>query len=255
MASSIQVEFLKVLACIAWADEEVTNAELNFIKQFVRRFDLTGEEWVRVELYLDEKVGLEEMKRVTRRFLSQVRRPRERRLLVDAVEQLLTADEKLTDTEQGWVRDLRELVSGAEGAAFFLDGLKSLLRIGGLSQESSHEGRESELHDFIHNRVLFKLRRRLGPERLEKERSPEKLKKLALSATLLGRVGYVDSEFLPREEAFIKKLLCEAWGAAAHMAEAITQVAMATVSQGGGPSPGDSRGKGNDAHARAQTVD
>lgn len=236
MASSMQVEFLKVLACVAWADEEVTNAELNFIKRFVRQFDLTGEEWAQVEMYLDEKVGVEEMRRTTRRFLSRVGRPRERQMLVDAVEQLLKSDEKLTDTEREWMSDLQEVVSGAKGTPFFLDGLKSLLRIGGKSRASPHvsskDGRDAEFHDFIHNRVLFRLRRRLGPERLEKEGSPEKLKKLTLSAALLARVGYVDNEFLPQEEAFMKKVLCEAWGASPPMAEAVSQVAMETVSQG-----------------------
>jgi len=95
MASLIQVEFLKVLACVAWADEEVTNAEINFIKQFVRQFDLTGEEWAQVEMYLDEKVSVEEMRRVTRRFLSHVGKARERQVLVGVVERLLRSDEKL----------------------------------------------------------------------------------------------------------------------------------------------------------------
>jgi len=232
MASLIQVEFLKVLACVAWADEEVTNAEINFIKQFVRQFDLTGEEWAQVEMYLDEKVSVEEMRRVTRRFLSHVGKARERQVLVGVVERLLRSDEKLTDTEREWMRNLQEVVSGDKSTVFFLDGLKSLLRIGGANQESSEEGRDAEFHDFIHNRVLFRLRRRLGPERLEEEGSPGKLKKLTLSAALLGRVGYVDDEFLPQEEVFMKKVLCEIWEASPAMAEAVCKVAMETVSQG-----------------------
>jgi len=160
MALPMQVEFLKVLACVAWADEEVTNAELNFIKQFVRRFDLSGDEWMQVELYLSERVGAEEMRQVTRRFFSRVHRSKERRMLVDAVENLLRADENLTDTEQEWLRDLQEVVSGAKKTVFFLDGLKSLLRIGGENQKGTDEGRDANLHDFIHNRVGFLIRKK-----------------------------------------------------------------------------------------------
>ena len=232
MALPVQVEFLKVLACVAWADEEVTNEELNFIKQFVRRFDLSGEEWTQVEVYLAEKVNAEEMRQVTRRFFSRVRRSRERQMLVETVEGLLKADENLTDTEQEWMRDLREVVSGAKKTAFFVDGLRSLLRIGGEDQEGTGGGREADLHDFVHNRVLFKLRRRLGSEQLEGWGTPEKLKKLTLSAALLGRVGYVDNEFLPQEEALMKKVLCETWGASPPTAEVITEIAMETVRQG-----------------------
>lgn len=232
MALPMQVEFLKVLACVAWADEEVTNAELNFIKQFVRRFDLSGDEWVQVEVYLSERVDAEEMRQVTRRFFSRVHRSKERRMLVDAVENLLRADENLTDTEQEWLRDLQGIVSGAKKTVFFLDGLKSLLRIGGENQKGTDEGRDADLHDFIHNRVLFKLRRRLGSERLEECGTPAKLKKLTLSAALLGRVGYVDNEFLPQEEAFMKKVLSETWGASPPVAEVITEIALETVRHG-----------------------
>ena len=232
MALPMQVEFLKVLACVAWADEEVTNAELNFIKQFVRRFDLSGDEWMQVELYLSERVDAEEMRQVTRRFFSRVHRSKERRMLVDAVENLLRADESLSDIEQEWLRDLREVVSGAKKTVFFLDGLKSLLRIGGENQKGTDEGRDADLHDFIHNRVLFKLRRRLGSERLEECGTPAKLKKLTLSAALLGRVGYVDNEFLPQEEAFMKKVLSETWGASPPVAEVITEIAIETVRHG-----------------------
>lgn len=226
MASSVQVEFLKVLACVAWADHEVTNAELNFIKQFVRQFDLSGEEWAKVEMYLDEKVDLEETRRVTRRFLSRVARRKERGLLVEAVRHLLESDEKLTESEREWIGSLRELMAETKGSAFLLDGLKSLLRIGGLGQDMSDAGREVEFHDFIHNRFLFKLRRRLGAPRLEKEGSPEKLKKLTLSATLLALVGHVDETFVPQEEACIKKILHEIWGASPGMAEAISHLTM-----------------------------
>jgi len=232
MALPMQVEFLKVLACVAWADEEVTNAELNFIKQFVRRFDLSGDEWMQVELYLSERVDAEEMRQVTRRFFSRVHRSKERRMLVDAVENLLRADESLSDIEQEWLRDLQEVVSGAKKTVFFLDGLKSLLRIGGENQKGTDEGRDADLHDFIHNRVLFKLRRRLGSERLEECGTPAKLKKLTLSAALLGRVGYVDNEFLPQEEAFMKKVLSETWGASPPVAEVITEIAIETVRHG-----------------------
>ncbi|MDP6558791.1 MAG: TerB family tellurite resistance protein [Candidatus Binatia bacterium] len=232
MATSVQVEFVKVLACLAWADEEVANAELNFIKGFVRRFDLSGDEWGQVEMYLVERVGAEEMKRVTRRFLSRVRRGKDRRMLVEAVEHLLKSDDHMAEGEKEWLRELEESLSASKRSVFFIDELKSLLRIGGAGGGRIHEGREADLHDFIHNRVLFKLRRRLGPERLGEEGTPEKLKKLTLSCALLGRVGYVNNEFLPQEEEFIKKILHEVWGASPSLAEAVMETADEAIRQG-----------------------
>lgn len=232
MAASVQVEFLKVLACVAWADGEVTNAELNFIKRFVRQFDLSGDEWAQVEMYLEEKVDLEEMKRVTRRFLSGVARRKERGMLLGAAQEILETGKNLTESEREWIRSLQELMADTRRNAFLLDGLKSLLRVGAMGQAPLDDAREMEFHDFIHNRVLFKLRRRLGTKRLEKEGSPDELKKLTLSATLMGQVGYVDEKFLPEEEACVKTILCEVWGASRDTADAVAHLTMETVSRG-----------------------
>src|ERR671918_641260 len=76
-----QIEFLKVLACMAWADEKVTRAEISLIGRLMHDFHLSGEERMQVEPYLEEKVDSEEARRVTRRFLARVRRPAQRREL------------------------------------------------------------------------------------------------------------------------------------------------------------------------------
>lgn len=232
MAATVEVAFLQVLACAAWADKTVSNAEINFLKRFVREFDLGGAEWAQVEIYLDEPVDAAERKRVTRRFLSRVRRARERRRLLAAVAQLVQSDEEVTVEEREWLEELRDLVAGARRPAFFLDGLKSLLTGGGEASGAVQAGREADLHDFIHNRVLFKLRRRLPAGGLEKEGSPEKLKKLCLSAALLGRVGYVDNEFLPQEQALLKKVLKDSWHVSAATADAVSEIALEVGGQG-----------------------
>ena len=231
MATSTQLDFLKALACMAWADGEFTHSELSFIKNFARQFELNGDDWLQLEMYVGEKVHAEEAKRALRRFLSRIRKPAERRKLVQAVEQLLKGDGELADAEREWLEDLEQAIAETSGGSFLLDGLRSFIRLGGQSVESSAGGREAELHDFIHNRVLFKLRRRLGSKRLEREGKPEKLKKITLSAALLVQVGYVDEEFLPQEEKFIQSVLCKVWGLSSPTAEAITKIAAETMTR------------------------
>ncbi len=232
MTTSAHLEFLKVLACMAWADGEFTNSELNFIKQFARQFNLGADEWLQLEMYMDEKVSEEEARRVIRRFLSHRRRPGERRRLKTTVELLLKSDESLSDSEREWVEDLEQAVAETSRASFFLDGLRSLLRVGAAGRDASARGRDSEFHDFIHNRVLFKLRRRLGSKRLEQMGKPETLKKLTLSAAFLAHVGYVNDEFLPQEEEYIRRVLRKVWGLTAPVAEAITAIAAETATKG-----------------------
>ena len=164
MASSTQIEFLKVLACMAWADEEVTRSEMALIGRLMHEFHLTGEEQLQVELYLEEKVDLAEARRVTRRFLARVHHSAERKRLVETVEKLLDSGERRTPQQQQWLQELHDAIAESSGS-FLLDGLRSLLRIGSLDVAETDPGREAYLHDFIHNRVLFKLRHRVGAKR------------------------------------------------------------------------------------------
>jgi uncharacterized tellurite resistance protein B-like protein len=231
MASPTQIEFLKVLACMAWADEKVTRAEVSLIGRLMHDFHLSGEERMQVEPYLDEKVDLDEAKRVTRRFLARVRRPARRRELIATVEKLLDSDEGRTPEEQEWLRELNDAVAESSGS-FLLDGLRSVLCIGAAGTDKSDLRREARLHDFIHNRVLFKLRHRVGAKILERETNPDKLKELTLCAAFLARVGYVDENFLPQEKEFIQKLLREVWSISPSLAEAVCGVAMEAANLG-----------------------
>jgi uncharacterized tellurite resistance protein B-like protein len=231
MASPTHVEFLKVLACLAWADEELSRSEISLIGRLMHDFQLSGEDRMQVDLYLDEKVGLEEARRVTRRFLARVHRPAQRKQLVAAVDKLLDSDARRTPEEQEWRKELHDAIAESSGN-FLLDGLRSVLRIGSAGPDRSDSGRESHFHDFIHNRVLFKLRHRVGAKILEQETKPDKLKELTLCAAFLARVGYVDEEFLPQEKQFIEKLLGEFWGISPALAEAVCGVALETAEDG-----------------------
>jgi uncharacterized tellurite resistance protein B-like protein len=231
MASPTQIEFLKVLACMAWADEEVTRAEINLIGRLMHDFHLSGEERMQVEMYLEEKVGSEEARRITRRFLARVRRTAQRKQLVATVEKLLDSDARRTPAELEWLQELHGAIAESS-ESFLLDGLRSVLRIGSVGADRSDSGREPQLHDFIHNRVLFKLRHSVGAKILERETKPDKLKELTLCAAFLARVGYVDEDFLPQEKEFIQKLLREVWGISPSLAGAVCTVAMEAANRG-----------------------
>lgn len=231
MALPSQIEFLKVLACMAWADQEIDREENSLIGRLMHEFQLSGDERLQVEMYLDEKVEAAEAKRVTRRFLAKVHRPAHRKELVDAVEKLMGSDERYTTEEREWLQQLRDAVAESSGS-FLLDGIRSVLRISATGADKSDSGREAQLHEFIHNRVLFKLRQRVGAKVLEREATPDKLKELTLCGALLARIGYVDEKFLPQEKQFIQKLLCDVWRISPSLAEAVCSIAMETANSG-----------------------
>ena len=225
MAAKPQIEFLKVLACMAWADDELSRHELHLIGRLMHDLQLSADEQLQVQIYLDERVSLNEARRLTRRFLAHVRRPALRRQLVATVEEVLGYQKERTPAAREWLQELHDAIAESSGS-FLIDGLRSLLRLGISQDEASTADREHHLHDFIHNRVLFKLRHRLGATLLESETKPEALKELTLIATFLARVGYVDEEFLPKEKQFIENLLQNLWGISPAIAEAVCGIAM-----------------------------
>jgi uncharacterized tellurite resistance protein B-like protein len=231
MASATQIEFLKVLACMAWADQQLSRSEISLIGRLMHDFQLSGDERIQVEMYLDEKVDAAEARRITRRFLCRVRRPAQRKKLLAAVEELLDCDERRTPEEREWLLELHDSIAESSGS-FLLDGLKSVLRIGASAADPSHSEREAYLHDFIHNRVLFKLRHRVGAQSLERDANPSNLKELTLCAAFLARVGYIDEAHLPQEKDCIEKLLREVWRLTPSLAEAVCGVAMEAASSG-----------------------
>jgi uncharacterized tellurite resistance protein B-like protein len=232
VATVAQINLLKVLACMAWADGEVSNAELNFIKRLARQMDLSADEWLQLDMYMDEKVREEEALRMTRRFLTQIHGPGQRRKLTESVSQLLRSDEVLSTKEREWLDDFERAVAETSQASFLVDGLRSFLRIGAGSHHPPPGGREAEFHDFIHNRVLFRLRRRVGSQQLERVGRPEKLKKITLSAAFLAQVGYVKDDLDPQEVEVIQKVLRAMWDVSEPMAHAITGVATESASKG-----------------------
>ena len=54
-----KLAMLKCLAAIAWADKELSNEELNYLKHLALKFNLSDESWRKLEPYFDDPIPLE----------------------------------------------------------------------------------------------------------------------------------------------------------------------------------------------------
>ena len=61
MSKFKKLTFLKVLTTVAWADGEVTQSELNILKTFYRKFDLSKSEIDELKPYLNAPISKKEI--------------------------------------------------------------------------------------------------------------------------------------------------------------------------------------------------
>lgn len=183
-----QFSLIRVLIALAWADGEISNEETNFLKDFFFRFDLSGEDWAKIDLYLEDPIPPEEAEALIKDFVQRLGGRSEREEVINLLQGLMAAD--------GVIRPEEEIFLQRCTAIFRETGPSSALvsRIRGLFRETvmkPTEGsqRKEELDDFLNNRILFKVRRALERERLSIETDPKALAYASLFAGLLAHVA------------------------------------------------------------------
>ncbi len=208
MADEKMLDFLRVLIAAAWADGEITYHELNNLKAYFRELDLGEEQITALEPYLADPIGPDEARTIVDDFLSRARRS-ERETLVAAVRDLVLADGALDGGEKSFLEMLDTARAETTTAGVFVAQLKRLW--GGSGGHAAETARRSDLIDeFIRNRVLYQVKRRLllhgGVTALDADTERE-LRYVCALAGLLGHVAGADQSFDADERATIAEIL------------------------------------------------
>lgn len=209
MADERKLDFLRVLIAAAWADGELSYRELNNLKAYFRELDLDNDELTALEPYLADPIGEPEAATIIDDFLGRVR-GRERDTVLAAVRDMLLADGELAGGEKEFLESLERARAESTSAAVFVDQLK---RLWGKRSEPEGDGRfrRSELLDeFVRNRVLYQVKRRLlvatGGAALDAETERE-LRWVCSLGALLGHVAAADQRFDADERSTIAEIL------------------------------------------------
>ena len=208
MADERKLEFLRVLIAAAWADGELSYHELNSLKAYFRELELDNEELTALEPYLADPIGESEAATIIDDFLGRVR-GRERETMIAAVRDMVLADGELSAGEKEFLESLERARSETTTAGVFVDQLKRLW--GKRSEERDDRFRRSALVDeFVRNRVLYQVKRRLhlatGAVELDAETERE-LRWVCSLGALLGHVAAADQDFDADERATIMEIL------------------------------------------------
>lgn len=206
MVDSRRLDFLRVLIAAAWADGELTVDELNNLKVYFRELGLANDELIGIELYLKDPIDAGEAETIIDDFLARAS-GKERETLIAAVRDLVLVDGELGEGERRFLAMLEAADGKTTTAGVFVAQLKRLW-----ASRPAHPDarfRRSELVDeFVRNRVLYQVKRRLGVSGTALDAETEReLRTVCAIAGLLGHVARADRRFDDDERATIAESL------------------------------------------------
>ena len=184
---------LKVLIAAAWADNRLTQSEMNYLKGLARRFNLSDADWTELEPYLEDAPPQEEIEALFKDLLARIGTPVGRNQVVRHIEEILSADATMTAEEHDFLEQYTLVLKEASTVELLVGRLKGLF-------QKRPAAATVDLDEFIRNKILFKLRRKINAA----EVSPE-MYRLCLLGGLMGIVAKADGEIELRELEEIRR--------------------------------------------------
>ena len=228
------LELGKLLIAAAWADGTLSAQEVNGLKELLFQLpEISGEEWMELELYMASPVDEKERQRLLDRVIGKMTSRSERALALETLGKLLPSDTPIADQQTEVVRQLRQDIE--QGSGGFLEHLRRPLRrvlnIRGEHYTHEHD-RESRLEDFIKNTIYFQVMMELRGRGMTLDLDDSQVRKLCLAAGLMARIAGVDFTVSHEETAVMREVLESKWGLSNAEAELVADISHHRVFRG-----------------------
>src|SRR3990172_3808217 len=87
----------KVIIAAAWADGEMTNEEINSLKDLLFRMpEMTARDWARLEIYMHSPVSEADRLRLVQELKASLSSPGDKALAISKLEEMAAADGVVT---------------------------------------------------------------------------------------------------------------------------------------------------------------
>ena len=224
----------KLLIAAAWADGELSNQEINALKELLFLLpEISGEEWMELELYMATPVSEDERQQLLARVLNGITISADKALVLQTLERLVHVDGVAKEAEASVVESLRQDVE-SKSTGFFAH-LTKPLRLA-ISSRSGHYGtdggRESRLEDYIKNAVYYQLVSEMKTRGIAISLPDQEIRKVCLAAGLMARVAWVDNAFCEQEQDSVTRALAEGWKLPNEEAKVIMEISHQRIMKG-----------------------
>ena len=229
----------KLMIGIAWVDGRLEQDEINALKELLFLLpDISGEEWIQLELYMTHAVSDAERRDLLDRVLSGIRSSGDKQLVLETLEKLVGGD----GSDRGIVGDaprgvpesafLDSIRQDIEGRSTGLLGHLAAPIRQTLKRKAGQGSREDRIEDFIKNTIYYQLTSELQQQGRTLSIPVTEARKVCLAAGLMAHVAWVDNEVCHREREAMSLALRELWNVPADEARLITEMSQARIMHG-----------------------
>ena len=229
----------KLMIGIAWIDGRLEQDEINALKELLFLLpDISGEDWMQLEIYMTHAVSDAERRDLLDRVLSGIRSSRDKQLVLETLEKLVAGDGDGRGAggdvprgvpESAFIEDIRQDIEGRSTG--LLGHLTAPLRQT-LKRKASRGAREDRIEDFIKNTIYFQLTSELEQQGRTLSIPETEARKICLAAGLMAHVAWVDNEVCHREREAMSLALRELWNVPDDEARLITEMSQARIMHG-----------------------
>ncbi len=231
----------KVIIAAAWADGQITNEEINSLKDLIFHlrqsgFDdvnqLNAQEWARLDMYIETPIEEAERARLIVDLQDALQSERHKDMALRALRELVAADGEVTESEKEVVAEIEKAINAV--SLGFVANLERL--IGGAVSKRSQAvadapNREVYFDDFITNKVFYRVSQRLQIDRSDLKIPEDELRKLSLVGGLMAKVAYVDREVTEDEFKGMAQAIETHWGVSSQLAAFVAEVAVSAAEE------------------------
>ena len=230
----------KLMIGIAWIDGRLEQEEVNALKELLFLLpDISGEDWMQLELYMTHVVSDAERQDLLDRVLSGIRSSRDKQLVLETLEKLVAddgSDRAVGDAPRGVPESafLERIRQDIEGHSTGLLGhLTAPFRQALKRKAGQYQGaREDRIEDFIKNTIYFQLTSELQHQGRTLSIPETEARKICLAAGLMAHVAWVDNEVCHREREAMSLGLQQLWNVPEDEARLITEMSHSRIMHG-----------------------
>ncbi len=228
----------KLMIGIAWIDGRLEQEEINALKELLFLLpDISGEDWMQLELYMTHAVSDAERQDLLDRVLSGIRSSGDKHLVLKTLEKLVgdngagraVGDAPRGVPESAFLEDIRQDIEGRSTG--LLGHLTAPFRQT-LKRKAGQGAREDRIEDFIKNTIYFQLTSELEQQGRALSIPEAEARKICLAAGLMAHVAWVDNEVCHREREAMKLALRQIWNVPDDEARLITEMSHARIMHG-----------------------
>ena len=201
-----KITFLKVLTTIAWADGEVTQSELNILKAFYRKFNLSKDELGELKHYLAAPVLKEEQAELYNQFIHELDSSVEKEEILEALEAMEQATKRIGDEEKELLSQFRTLLQKSSITKGSLGKIRNLL---GKTIFAHARDKNPDLEKYFKRRVLKKVEIKTKRQGIKMTLPDDTLYFICLFGALMATVANIDGHFDESEKKVLKKALSD----------------------------------------------